>query len=74
LEKAICSLENDPIEIRNMSGMTMSIDSKNIPLAKKLIDECMQQISRLLRSGKSSDVYQLQVSLFPLTKRKQKEK
>jgi len=68
LEKAIYSLENDPIEIRNMSGMTMSVDPKNIPMAKKLIDECSRQISQLMQNGNQTEVYQLHVSLFPLTK------
>jgi uncharacterized protein (TIGR02147 family) len=35
LEKAISSLENDPIEKRNMCAMTMAIDPKKIPKAKK---------------------------------------
>jgi len=70
LEKAIESLENDPIEIRSMSSMTMSVDPKNIPLAKKLIDECAKQISALLRNGKQEEVYQLQMSLYPLQKKK----
>jgi uncharacterized protein (TIGR02147 family) len=66
LEKSIVSLENDPIEVRSMSSMTMSIDPKNIQLAKKLIDECSKQISALLGTGKKEEVYQLQISLYPL--------
>lgn len=69
LSKAIESLENDPIEMRSMSGMTMSADPKNIALAKKLIDECSRQISQLMQTGKQTAVYQLQVSLYPLTKK-----
>lgn len=69
LEKAIESLENDPIDIRSMSSMTMSVDPKNILFAKKLIDECTKQISALLRSGNQTEVYQLQVSLYPLQKK-----
>jgi len=69
LEKAIESLENDSIEFRSMSSMTMSVDPKNIPLAKKLIDECAKQISALLRNGKQEEVYQLQISLYPLQKK-----
>ena len=72
LEKAIESLENDPIEVRSMCSMTMSVDPKNIPLAKKLIDECAKQISALLRNGKQEEVYQLQISLYPLQKKKRR--
>lgn len=74
LEKAIHSLENDPIEIRSMSGMSMSADPRNIALAKKLIDECSRQISQLMQTGTQADVYQLQISLFPLTKSKGERK
>jgi uncharacterized protein (TIGR02147 family) len=73
LGKAIDSLENDPIEARSMSGITMSADPKNIALAKKLIDECARQISQLMQTGTQTDVYQLQISLYPLTKPEKKE-
>ncbi len=74
LEKAIYSLENDPIEIRNMSGMMMPADPKLIPEAKKLIEECNKKISRLLQSGRKTQVYQLHVSLYPVQKSKKENK
>jgi len=73
LEKAILSLENDPIEIRNMSGMMMVADPALIPEAKKLIEECSKKVSRLLQSGRKTQVYQFHVSLYPIQKPK-KEK
>ena len=74
LGKAIESLENDPIEIRCMTGMTMSADPKNLALAKKLIEECSRQISQLMQTGEPTSVYQLQISLYPLTQNKEKSR
>ena len=69
LEKAIESLENDPVEIRSMTGMTMAINPSKIKEAKKIISEFNQKMSRFLESGSRSEVYELQISLFPLQKR-----
>jgi uncharacterized protein (TIGR02147 family) len=70
LEKAVSSVENDPIEIRNMSGMMMAADPKLIPEAKKMIEEFNSKVSRFLQSGRKTQVYQLHVSLFPIQKSK----
>jgi uncharacterized protein (TIGR02147 family) len=69
LEKAIEALENDPIEKRSMTGMTMAIDPEKIPEAKKLISEFNRKMSKFLECGKKSEVYELQISLFSLQKR-----
>ena len=65
-EKAIFSLENDTIENRSMTSMTMAIDPKKIDDAKQLIDEFQERLSQFLECGKKEKVYQLEISLFPL--------
>jgi len=65
-EKAIASLENDPIEVRNMSSITMAINPKKIKEAKTMIDDFQEKISKFLEQGEQEQVYQLCVSLFPL--------
>lgn len=69
LEMSVGSLENDSIELRVHTGMTMSIDPSKIEEARKLIEDCNRKICELLESGKKKQVYQLSVSLFPLQKR-----
>ena len=69
LEKAIDSLENDPIETRSMTGMTMAIDPAKLPEAKKLISEFNRQMSRFLETDHRKEVYELQIALFPLQKK-----
>jgi uncharacterized protein (TIGR02147 family) len=75
LEKAIDSLENDPIEERNMSSMTMAIDPDRLPIAKQLIREFNQSLCRFLESGKRRRVYNLEIALYPIqSKKKEKTK
>jgi uncharacterized protein (TIGR02147 family) len=66
LEKAIFSLENVPIEERNQSAMTMAIDPKKLPLAKRMIEEFTNTLCQVLESGERKQVYQFSASLYPL--------
>lgn len=73
LKKAADSLENDDIEVRNMTSMTMAIDPRKIPQAKKMIQNFSRELCAYLESGKRTQVYQLGVCLYPISK-KQEEK
>ncbi len=70
LEKAIFSLENDPIETRSMTSMTMAVDPKRLPAAKQMIEEFNQKLTQFLESGNRTQVYELGIALFPLQKRR----
>lgn len=69
LEKAIESVDNDPIDVRSMSYMTMAIDEDKIGEAKLLIEEFTNKMSALLESGKRTRVYEFGVYLYPLQKK-----
>ena len=69
LEKAIDSLENDPIEERSMTSMTMAINPEQLPLAKKMIREFNQKLCETLEKGSRERVYNLEVALYPLQKK-----
>lgn len=66
LQKSIISLENDPIEVRNHTSMTMAIDPKKIPIAKTMIEEFNRSLCKFLESGDQLQVYELTVGLFPI--------
>ncbi len=66
LGQAIKSLDNDPIEERSMSGVTMAIDPARIEFAKKMIQEFIHNLATFLEDGDKKEVYQLSISLFPL--------
>ncbi|MDZ4678677.1 MAG: DUF4423 domain-containing protein [Oligoflexia bacterium] len=75
LEGGIDALKMVPIEKRSQSSMTMAIDTKKLTEAKQLIKTFRRDMGRLLASGKSLDeVYQLSISLYPVTKNRIKNK
>jgi len=68
LKKAVESLENDDIEIRNMTSIAMAIDPKKVPQAKKMIQNFSRELCTYLESGNRTQVYQLGVCLYPISK------
>lgn len=70
LEMARRSLEEDPIEQRDFTAMTMAIDVSKLPLAKKMIREFQDKLCAYLETGVKKDVYKLCIQVFPLTSRK----
>ena len=70
LERAIYSLENDPIELRDFSAMTFVMDSKSIPYAKERIRHFRRELMQELESrGEPEEVYRLTVQIYPVTKK-----
>jgi uncharacterized protein (TIGR02147 family) len=74
LKKAIDSLENDALEIRSMTSMAMAIDPQKIPQAKKMIQPFSRELCAYLESGKRTQVYQLGICLYPISKNQKIEK
>ncbi|MGZ3656655.1 MAG: TIGR02147 family protein, partial [Bdellovibrionota bacterium] len=64
--KAIDSLEKDPLDSRDMSGITMAIAAKKVPEARKLILDFRRRLCAFLEDGQKNSVYRLNVQLFPL--------
>ena len=54
-------------EARDITGITIAIDPKRIPEAKKRIQRFRNQLADFLSRGEPSEVYQLNVQLFSLT-------
>lgn len=69
LEKAIYSLEHDPIAERSVTSMTMAIDPEKLPVAREMIREFNRSLCEFLESGKRTQVYNLGVTLYPLQKK-----
>lgn len=72
LLQAIESLEQTPIADRDITSMTMAIDPVKLPLAKNLIREFRYKLAELLEAGKTSEVYNLNIQLVPVTKKEKK--
>jgi len=70
LEKAIGSLEADPIEVRDFSSMTMALNPEVIPYARQRIRQFRRELTAELEAhGKPSEVYNLTVQIYPVSKK-----
>lgn len=68
LEYAKVKLDTVPVELRDFSSVTLSINTQKIPQAKAIIREFQEKLHALLSSGTQDEVYQFNCQLFPLTK------
>lgn len=70
LEKAMQALEATPLEERDQTAMTLCVDASRLPEARRRITKFRRGLTRFLETGKRKErVYQLSISLFPLTKK-----
>lgn len=58
--------ENE-FQSREISGITMAVNPDHIPLAKEKIKEFKKEISKILTEGSCTEVFQMNIQLFPLT-------
>ncbi|MCM2322977.1 MAG: DUF4423 domain-containing protein [Oligoflexia bacterium] len=68
LLQAIDTLEEVPLELRDLTSITMAIDPRRIPAAKLMIRDFRRKLSRYLEQGERTEVYNLNVQLVPVTK------
>lgn len=69
LDGAIDALAETPIELRSQSSITMAIDSRKLDEARELVKKFRREMGRLLSASENLDeVYQLSVSLYPVSK------
>jgi uncharacterized protein (TIGR02147 family) len=67
LQQSLKALEIVPIEYRDHSSMTMSINQAMIPKAKEKIKTFRRDLCQFLEGNKNRDsIYQLSISLFPV--------
>ncbi|MDO9181908.1 MAG: DUF4423 domain-containing protein [Bacteriovorax sp.] len=73
LEGAIDALQNVPVEFRSQSSMTLAIDSTKINEARELIKNFRRDLGQFLSTSDQLDsVYQLSISLYPVTNQPKK--
>ena len=75
MELAKNSILNDLIDKRDFTSLTMAVSTRLLPKAKEMIRKVQDEISDLLESEPTDEVYRMSVHLFPLSKsRKEKTK
>lgn len=68
LEKAIESLENDPVEYRDFSSVTLSLDPRHLPYAKERIKQFRRELMAELEGrGQPKEVYNMTFQVYPLS-------
>ncbi|MCM2277251.1 MAG: DUF4423 domain-containing protein [Oligoflexia bacterium] len=67
LEQAIRALEEVPLELRDVTSITMAIDPRRIPAAKLMIRDFRRRLCRFLEQGRRTEVFNLNVQLVPVT-------
>jgi len=70
IAKAGEAIEQQDIQDREISGITLAISPEQMPLAKKEIKKFQMKMARLLKTQDASEVYQLNVQFFRLSKKK----
>lgn len=68
LDLAKTSLENDDVLIRDLTSITMAIDTKKLPAAKKMIRAFRDQLCTFLEAGEKKEVYLYFSQLIPLSR------
>ncbi len=66
IEKSLEALERDPIEHRDMTGVTMAISRKKLPMAKQMIREFSMKLCQFLEADEKDEVFRLNIQLFSL--------
>ena len=62
------SLEEVPLDKRDVTSTTFPVDPKNLREAKRLIKNFRRGLAELLSDGTCREVYNLTVALYPLSK------
>lgn len=74
LEQAMESLEKVPVELRDITSITIPTNMKKLALAKKLIKDFRRRLAAVLEDGEKTEVYNLNIQLVPLTSVTQEKK
>jgi uncharacterized protein (TIGR02147 family) len=68
LQKALDAIDNVDSSEKDITCMTMAVDSRKLMEARELITKFRREMSRFLENGKRNKVYQLAIQLYPISK------
>ena len=69
LKMALDAIDQTDSSEKDITGMTMAIDTKKLPEAKKLIAKFRRDLCQYLENGDQNQVYQLGIQLYPISKK-----
>ncbi|WII72671.1 TIGR02147 family protein [Bdellovibrio sp. 22V] len=68
LVQVLDNMDRVPLDLRDVTSITFPMNRKKIPEAKRLIRNFRRKMATLMTQGPKTDVYNLNVQLFPVTK------
>lgn len=68
LIQVVENIDRVPLDLRDVTSITFAINRKRIPEAKRMIRTFRRKMATLLGQGPKSEVYNLNIQLFPVTK------
>lgn len=73
LENAKLAIRENSVHERELQAECLVINSENIEQAKQMIREFREKFSKTFEEEKGDCVYQIQIQLFPLTEKQEKD-
>lgn len=67
IQRALWSIDNVPMELRNVTSIMMTANPSNLYKLKVLTNEFKQRAAELFGEGETTDVYNLCIQIFPAT-------
>jgi uncharacterized protein (TIGR02147 family) len=74
LDRVKSALDEVPLELRDITAITMAIDVSKLNTAKEEIKKFRRRLSQILEQGRKTEVYQLNIQLIPLTREEKTSK
>ncbi|KYG70711.1 TIGR02147 family protein [Bdellovibrio bacteriovorus] len=68
ITQVLDNMDRIPLDLRDVTSITFPMNRKKIPEAKRLIRNFRRKMATLMTQGPKTDVYNLNVQLFPVTK------
>lgn len=68
LIQVLDNMDYVPLDLRDVTSITFPMNRKKIPEAKRLIRNFRRKMATLMTQGPKTDVYNLNIQLFPVTK------
>lgn len=71
ISKALMAVDEVPQDEKDITSMTMAIDTKNLDKARLLIQKFRRDLCELLEDGDQEQVYNLGIQLYPISKKQE---
>ncbi len=71
IEQGLLSLFHDPVEVREITGLTIALRKEQVPKFKQVLKDFRRELNRQFSEGTSAGsdhVYHFETMLFPITK------